>query len=102
MTAPAARNARAGQLLPGRLPGSHEPELLTVVHQVTKLKPTKTAAELLFWWLAGSPNGVRTRVSTLRGWCPRPLDDGAEREQSSRKARRPRAAVSGPARTTAG
>ena len=25
---------------------------------------------------AGSPNGVRTRVSTLRGWCPRPLDDG--------------------------
>ena len=24
----------------------------------------------------GSPNGVRTRVSTLRGWCPRPLDDG--------------------------
>ena len=25
-----------------------------------------------------SPNGVRTRVSTLRGWCPRPLDDGAE------------------------
>ena len=23
-----------------------------------------------------SPNGVRTRVSTLRGWCPRPLDDG--------------------------
>ncbi len=24
-----------------------------------------------------SPNGVRTRVSTLRGWCPRPLDDGA-------------------------
>ena len=25
----------------------------------------------------GSPNGVRTRVSTLRGWCPRPLDDGA-------------------------
>ena len=26
---------------------------------------------------AGSPNGIRTRVSTLRGWCPRPLDDGA-------------------------
>ena len=23
-----------------------------------------------------SPNGIRTRVSTLRGWCPRPLDDG--------------------------
>jgi site-specific DNA recombinase len=27
----------------------------------------------------GSPNGIRTRVSTLRGWCPRPLDDGAVR-----------------------
>src|SRR4051812_43840957 len=27
-----------------------------------------------------SPNGVRTRVSTLRGWCPRPLDDGAKPE----------------------
>ena len=28
--------------------------------------------------LRRSPNGIRTRVSTLRGWCPRPLDDGAE------------------------
>ncbi len=26
---------------------------------------------------SSSPNGTRTRVSTLRGWCPRPLDDGA-------------------------
>ena len=26
----------------------------------------------------GSPNGIRTRAATLRGWCPRPLDDGAE------------------------
>src|SRR5580704_18867612 len=26
-----------------------------------------------------SPNGIRTRVATLRGWCPWPLDDGAER-----------------------
>ena len=26
---------------------------------------------------ASSPNGIRTRVSTLRGWCPWPLDDGA-------------------------
>ena len=32
-----------------------------------------------FGFLAGSPNGIRTRVSTLRGWCPRPLDDGAVR-----------------------
>jgi hypothetical protein len=28
---------------------------------------------------ASSPNGVRTRVSTLRGSCPRPLDDGTGR-----------------------
>ena len=25
----------------------------------------------------GTPNGIRTRAATLRGWCPRPLDDGA-------------------------
>lgn len=25
---------------------------------------------------AGDPNGIRTRVTTLKGWCPRPLDDG--------------------------
>src|ERR671919_455285 len=24
----------------------------------------------------GGPYGIRTRVSTLRGWCPRPLDEG--------------------------
>jgi hypothetical protein len=24
----------------------------------------------------GDPNGIRTRVTTLKGWCPRPLDDG--------------------------
>src|SRR5262245_14555199 len=28
--------------------------------------------------LVGGPNGIRTRVSALRGPCPRPLDDGAE------------------------
>jgi hypothetical protein len=32
-------------------------------------------------YFAGSPNGIRIRVSTLRGLCPRPLDDGAKREQ---------------------
>ena len=34
------------------------------------------AAPLLTCGFVRSPNGVRTRVSTLRGWCPRPLDDG--------------------------
>jgi hypothetical protein len=26
--------------------------------------------------LDGTPNGIRTRVATLKGWCPGPLDDG--------------------------
>ena len=29
--------------------------------------------------VGGGPNGIRTRVSALRGPCPRPLDDGAVR-----------------------
>jgi hypothetical protein len=24
----------------------------------------------------GIPNGIRTRVTNVKGWCPRPLDDG--------------------------
>jgi hypothetical protein len=31
--------------------------------------------------LSGSPNGIRIRVSALRGPCPRPLDDGAKPAQ---------------------
>ncbi len=27
----------------------------------------------------GTPNGIRTRAATLKGWCPRPLDDGGLR-----------------------
>src|SRR5690606_18591300 len=26
----------------------------------------------------GVPTGIRTPVSTVKGWCPRPLDDGGE------------------------
>ncbi len=26
--------------------------------------------------LCCTPNGIRTRAATLKGWCPRPLDDG--------------------------
>ena len=25
-----------------------------------------------------TPNGIRTRAATLRGWCPGPLDDGGQ------------------------
>src|SRR5437867_7924646 len=38
--------------------------------------------------LNGGPNGIRTRVSALRGPCPGPLDDGAG--QVLRKQRRTR------------
>jgi hypothetical protein len=40
----------------------------------TSPPPLRHAADLRV--LACSPNGIRTRASTLRGWCPRPLDDG--------------------------
>ena len=26
--------------------------------------------------IRGAPSGIRIRVATLKGWCPRPLDDG--------------------------
>jgi hypothetical protein len=40
------------------------------------LNLARVRAGVLACSFLGSPNGVRTRVSTLRGWCPRPLDDG--------------------------
>ena len=33
--------------------------------------------------VGGGPNGIRTRVSALRGPCPRPLDDGAGRASAA-------------------
>src|SRR5690606_1694570 len=30
----------------------------------------------------GVPTGIRTPVSTVKGWCPRPLDDGDEKPLS--------------------
>ena len=32
--------------------------------------------------MIGSPNGIRTRVSALRGLRPKPLDDGAKLARS--------------------
>jgi hypothetical protein len=30
----------------------------------------------------GVPTGIRTPVLTVKGWCPRPLDDGDAGQQS--------------------
>src|SRR5215813_2311152 len=34
---------------------------------------------------SGGPNGIRTRVSALRGPCPGPLDDGAGHRERREK-----------------
>src|SRR5262245_39697947 len=45
---------------------------------ITWLRREKRREAALFpEFLVGGPNGIRTRVSALRGPCPRPLDDGA-------------------------
>lgn len=38
----------------------------------------------------GVPNEIRTRVSTVKGWCPRPLDDGDPRRVREKKNGDPR------------
>ena len=35
-----------------------------------------------------TPNGIRTRAATLKGWCPRPLDDGGRDGTAYRPYRR--------------
>ena len=58
----------------------------------TDLRTAEGGAEPLPWAAscAGerlcTPNGIRTRVSTLRGWCPRPLDDRGRRLACGRRA----------------
>src|SRR5690606_11678671 len=39
----------------------------------TKTGPPKRACSVC---RSGVPTGIRTPVSTVKGWCPRPLDDG--------------------------
>src|SRR5204862_8179445 len=43
----------------------------------------------------GGPNGIRTRVSALRGPCPGPLDDGAGQSTVSGWGRRARTPITG-------
>ena len=42
--------------------------------------PPGRASDLV---LLGSPYGIRTRAATLRGWCPRPLDERAEQRRTT-------------------
>ncbi len=53
----------------GRDMGSaaHVPAVRTPAHRITPGSGSLVSS---------TPNGIRTRVATLRGWCPRPLDDG--------------------------
>ena len=46
-------------------------------------KPATRAGSLL----AGVPTGIRTPVLTVKGWCPRPLDDGDEHATKSGQTR---------------
>ena len=39
-------------------------------------KRTRPAEASLVCYVSGVPTGIRTPVSTVKGWCPRPLDDG--------------------------
>lgn len=41
-----------------------------------KKKRSRSAPRFRFPVVAGVPTGIRTPVSTVKGWCPRPLDDG--------------------------
>ena len=42
-------------------------------------RPSREGSDLGF---LGSPYGIRTRAATLRGWCPRPLDERAKQATS--------------------
>lgn|GEM_PF-4924594 len=44
---------------------------------------------------SSTPNGIRTRVTTLKEWDPRPLDDGGGPEKDTERGRSSRARVSG-------
>ncbi len=36
-----------------------------------------------------TPNGIRTRAATLKGWCPRPLDDGGRKPHLVESVQKP-------------
>jgi len=40
------------------------------------VKITSSVENMVHQELCSTPNGIRTRAATLKGWCPRPLDDG--------------------------
>ncbi len=62
---PANRSNPCGVLIPEEIGGANK-------------KPATRAGLLL----AGVPTGIRTPVLTVKGWCPRPLDDGDEHHEN--------------------
>jgi hypothetical protein len=57
----------------GKIPEEHVSGLSDVLmNQPTELKKKPRRA----WFLYGVSTGIRTPVPTVKGWCPRPLDDG--------------------------
>ncbi len=56
-------------------------------HQIGSILHPRIQGETLrkLLMLSGVPDGIRTRVTAVKGRCPRPLDDGdSSREQTSR------------------
>ena len=54
------------------------PRLVTAAVNVTVSPRRDGLSDDTTCTFPGSPNGIRTRAATLRGWCPWPLDDGAQ------------------------
>ena len=57
-----------------------------VAHHLLQATKNPRISIIMRVWLAtmgnagkviGTPKGIRTPVTTVKGWCPRPLDDGS-------------------------
>ena len=61
------------------------PAILTGLEPATSAVTGRRANQLRYRTLLlqnhhlGDPNGIRTRAAAVKGWCPRPLNDGAHK-----------------------
>ena len=51
-------------------------EMKIVKQNCRNRKSQKNRYVQLEYKITGAPKGIRIPVSSLKGWCPRPLDDG--------------------------